>query len=52
MNVSDQLHAPAALPRVKVRRYLLNMRLSGPQSRCGGRGEDKKSQILPGIEPR
>jgi hypothetical protein len=36
LEVSGQLHAPAALPR-----YPLDRRLGGPQSRCGRRGEEK-----------
>jgi hypothetical protein len=31
-------------------RYPLNRRLSGPQSRSGRGGEEKNSQILPGLE--
>jgi hypothetical protein len=45
MDVSRQLHGPAALPW-----YPLNGRLSGPQSQSG-RGVEKNSQPLPGLEP-
>jgi len=43
MEVSDQLHAPAALPPEKEP--------GGPQSRSGRGGEEKNSQHLPEIEP-
>jgi hypothetical protein len=39
MEVSGQLHAPAALLRGKNTRYSLDRRLDGPQSRTG-RGEN------------
>jgi hypothetical protein len=42
MEVSDQLHGPAALPPG---------RLGGTQSRSGRGGEEKNSQLPPGIEP-
>jgi hypothetical protein len=45
MEVSGQLHAPAALPPGK------GSRLGGPQSRSGRGGEEKNSQPPPGIEP-
>jgi hypothetical protein len=51
MEVSGQLHAPAALPPGKSPRYLLDRRLGGPQSRSGRGGEEKNSQPLPGLEP-
>jgi hypothetical protein len=35
LEVSGQLHAPAALPRGKSPRYPLDRRLGGPQSRSG-----------------
>jgi hypothetical protein len=44
MEVSGQLHAPAALPPAKE--------LVGPQSRSGRSGEEKNSQPPPGIEHR
>jgi len=43
MEVSDQLHAPAALPPEKEP--------GGPQSRSGRGGEEKNSQHLPELEP-
>jgi hypothetical protein len=51
MEVSGQLHAPAAFPPGKEIRYPLNRRLGGPQSRSGRDGEEKNSQPPPGIEP-
>jgi hypothetical protein len=51
MEVSGQLHAPAALPPRKKPRYSLDMRLDGPQSRSGRGGEEKNSQPPPEIEP-
>jgi hypothetical protein len=51
MEVSGQLHTPAALPPGKEpRRYPLDRRLGGPQSRSGLRGE-KNNLVLPVIEP-
>jgi hypothetical protein len=41
MEVSGQLHVPAALPPGKVPRYPLDRRLGGPQSRSGRCGEEK-----------
>jgi hypothetical protein len=38
-------------PREKDRRYPLDRRLGGPQSRSGRGGEEKNSQLPPGIEP-
>jgi hypothetical protein len=52
MEVSDQLHAPAALPLRESPWYLLDKRLGVSQSRCGRSGEDKNSQSLPGLEPQ
>jgi hypothetical protein len=49
MEVSDQIHAPAALPRWKNTRCSLDRRLGGPQSRPE-RGVEKNSQPLPGLE--
>jgi hypothetical protein len=46
MEVSVQLHAPAALPP----RYPLDRRLSGYQNRSGRCGEEK-NLALPGMEP-
>jgi hypothetical protein len=47
MEVSGQLHAPAALPWYQLDRRLL----SRPQSRSGHGGEEKNSQPMPGLEP-
>jgi len=52
MEVSGQLHAPAALPPGKEPQYPLDMRLGGTQPRPGRGGKGKRSQPLPGIEPR
>jgi hypothetical protein len=46
MEVSGQLHAPAALLPRKSPWYPLDMRLGGPQSRSGRGGEEKNSQTL------
>jgi hypothetical protein len=46
MEVSGQLHAPAALPPGKDTRYPLDRRLGGPQSQSGRGGEEKNSQPL------
>jgi hypothetical protein len=51
MEVSGQLHAPAALPQGKSPRYPLDSGLDGPQSRSGHGDEGKNSQPPPGIEP-
>jgi hypothetical protein len=45
MEVSGQLHAPAALPPGKEPRYALDRRLDGPQSRSGRCGEEKNLYI-------
>jgi hypothetical protein len=50
MDVSSQLHAPAALPQGKRPWYPLDRRLGGPQSRSGRGGEGKNSQPLSGLE--
>jgi hypothetical protein len=50
MEVSGQLHAPAALPPGKSPWYPLDRRLCGPQSRSGRGGEEKNFQSLPGVE--
>jgi hypothetical protein len=41
MEVSGQLHAPAALPLEKSPRFPLHRGLDGPQSRSGRGGEEK-----------
>jgi hypothetical protein len=51
MEVSGQLHAPAALPQEKSPWYPLDMRLGEPQSHSERGGEEKNSQPPPGIEP-
>jgi len=50
MEVSGQLHAPAALPQGKSPWYPLDRRVCEPQSWYGRGGEEKNSQSLPGIE--
>jgi hypothetical protein len=51
MEVSGQLHAPAALSSGKELLVPLDRRLGGPQSQPGGGGEEKNSQPPPEIEP-
>jgi hypothetical protein len=51
MEVSGQLHTPAALPPGKEPLVPLDRRLGGPQSRSGLCGLEKNSQPPPGIEP-
>jgi hypothetical protein len=51
MEVSGQLHAPAALSQGNGPCFPLGRRLDGPQSRSGRGGEEKSSQLLPGLEP-
>jgi hypothetical protein len=52
VEVSGQLHAPAALPpQGKNPLYPLDRRLGGFQCRSGRGGEEKNSQPLPGLEP-
>jgi len=50
MEVSGQLHAPAALPPEKEPLLPLDRRLGGLQSCSGCGGEEIKSQLPPGIE--
>jgi hypothetical protein len=49
MEVSGQLHVPAALPQGKSPRHPLDTKVVGPQSQSGRGGEEKNSP--PGIEP-
>jgi hypothetical protein len=51
MEVSGQLHVPAALPQEKSPWYPLYRRLSGPQSRSGHGGEEKNSKPLWELKP-
>jgi hypothetical protein len=51
VEVSGQLHAPAAFPPGKEPWYPLDRRLGGLQSRSGRGGEEKIPQPPPGIEP-
>jgi hypothetical protein len=44
MEVSGQIHEPAALPQRKSPWYPLDRKLGGPQSRSGHGGEEKNSQ--------
>jgi len=50
MEVSGQLHAPAALLPAKGPWYPLDRRMGGPQSRSEHGGEEKSSQPLSGLE--
>jgi hypothetical protein len=51
MEVSDQLHTPAALLPGKGARYPLDGKLGGLQSRSGRCGVEENFLSLPGIEP-
>jgi hypothetical protein len=51
MEVSGQLHAPAALPLGESTWYPWDRRLGGPYSRSGHSGVVKNSQPLSGLEP-
>jgi hypothetical protein len=51
MEVSGQLHDPAALPPGKRPWCPLDRRLGGPQSRSGRDGEKKNYQPPLGLEP-
>jgi hypothetical protein len=51
MEVSGQLHTPAALPPGKEPLVPIVQEVGGPQSRSGRGGKEKNSQLLPGIEP-
>jgi hypothetical protein len=51
MEVSDQLHASAALPQGKSLWYPLDRRMGRPQNRSERGGEEKNSQHLSGLEP-
>jgi hypothetical protein len=52
MEMSGQLHDSAALPppQEKSLCYPLDGKLGGPKSRSGRGGEEKNSQLLPGLE--
>jgi hypothetical protein len=52
MEVSGQLHDPAALPPGKEPRYPLDRRLCGPKSRSESGGEEKNSQPRRESNPR
>jgi hypothetical protein len=51
MEVSGQLHAPAALPPRKEPQYPLDRKLGGPQSRPGRDGEEKISCLFRESNP-
>jgi hypothetical protein len=51
MEVSGQLHAPAALPLRKSPWYSLDRMQGGPQSRSEHGDEEKNSKPLLGLEP-
>jgi hypothetical protein len=52
MEVSGQLHTPAAFSQGKSPQYPLDRRLGGPQSHSGYGGGEKNSQPPPEIEPQ
>jgi hypothetical protein len=51
MEVSGQLHVRPLYPQGKSPWYPLDRSLGGIQSRSGRGGEEKNSQLLPGLEP-
>jgi hypothetical protein len=51
MEVSGQLHAPAALLSGRDPWYTFDRRLGGPQSRSGRCELEENLLPLPGIEP-
>jgi hypothetical protein len=53
MEVSGQIHAPAALPVGKESSAPIGYEEGGPHSQSGNGGEEKKKSCpcLPGIEP-
>jgi hypothetical protein len=52
MEVSGQLHPPAALLSRKESRYPLDRRLSWAYSQSGRGGEQNMYRLLPVVEPR
>jgi hypothetical protein len=50
MEVSGQIHAPAAFPPGKESQYPFDRRLCVPQSRSGHGVKEENPQPLPGIE--
>jgi hypothetical protein len=50
MEMSDQLHAPAAYNAGKEPQYPLDRRLGGPQNQSGSCGEDENLLPLLGVE--
>jgi hypothetical protein len=52
MEVSGQLHAPAALPPGQEPLVPIGYEAGWAQSRSGRGGEEKNSQPPPGIEPQ
>jgi hypothetical protein len=50
VEVSSQLHAPAALLTGKEPLVSLDRRLGGPQRRSERGGEEKNSHFLPGLK--
>jgi hypothetical protein len=51
MEISDHLHAPAALPPGMSPWYKLDRRVDESQSQSGQGGEEKNPQPLTGLEP-
>jgi hypothetical protein len=51
MEMSCQLHGPAALPPGKSPWYPFDSRLGGSQSPSGRGGEEENTQPTPGLEP-
>jgi len=48
---ASRLPPPPLYPHGKKPWYPLDRRLGGPESRAGHGGEEKNSQLLPGLEP-
>jgi hypothetical protein len=46
LDLGTRCFSPRKQPLITIDR-----RLGGPQSRSGGGGEEKNSQLLPGLEP-
>jgi hypothetical protein len=51
MEVSGQLHAWPLYPQGKSPQSPLDRRLGGHQNQSGHGGEEKNSQLWPGMEP-
>jgi hypothetical protein len=52
MDVSDQLHAPATLPKGKISWFPLNKKLDGPKNMSRRFGAQRGIVALPGMQRR